>query len=78
MAKKLKATEIHCLRCAKPLYFLGKREFHEGSRVGVFGDLFELAQSREEFQMYACGGCGHVEFFIRGVGEEQREVLAED
>lgn len=48
------------------------RDFHEGTRVGFFGDFFELFQTREELDMFACGSCGHVEFFIGGVGDELR------
>ncbi len=69
---ELHPSPIDCLRCQQPLYFLGVREFHEGARVGVFGDLFELFQDREELDLFACGSCGHVEFFIGGVGDELR------
>ena len=65
-------SPINCARCHRPLYFLGLRNFHEGSRPGVFGDLFELFQNREELELFACGHCGHVEFFVGGVGEELR------
>jgi hypothetical protein len=27
---------------------------------------------RDRFDMYACPRCGHVEFFLDGVGEEHR------
>lgn len=63
---------INCVRCSRPLYFLGIREFHEGTRIGILGDLFEAFQHREELEMFACGSCGHVEFFVGGVGEAQR------
>lgn len=69
---ELQPSAIDCLRCGKPLYFLGVRDFHEGTRVGFFGDFFELFQTREELDMFACGSCGHVEFFIGGVGDELR------
>lgn len=48
------------------------RDFHEGTRVGFVGDFFELFQTPEELDMFACGACGHVEFFIGGVGDELR------
>ena len=67
---ELNPSPIDCLRCHRPLYFLGVREFHEGARVGVFGDFFELFQNRDEFDLFACGSCAHVEFFIGGVGDE--------
>ena len=67
-----KQAPIDCLRCGRPLYFLGVRNFHEGTRIGFLGDLFEAFQHREELEMFACGECGHVEFFVGGVGEEAR------
>ena len=67
-----KTAAINCVRCEDPLYFLGIREFHEGTRIGFLGDLSEAFQHREELEMFACGNCGHVEFFVGGVGEELR------
>lgn len=67
-----KQAPIDCLRCGQPLYFLGVREFHEGTRTGFFGDFFELFQHREEMDMFACGSCGQIEFFVGGVGDELR------
>lgn len=69
---ELKQARINCVRCQNPLYFLGVRNFHEGTRIGFLGDLFEAFQHREELEMFACGSCGHVEFFVGGVGEEAR------
>lgn len=69
---KPKQSPINCVRCDSPLYFLGIREFHEGTRIGFLGDIAELFQHREELEMFACGSCGHVEFFVEGVGEEAR------
>ncbi|MGE0598570.1 MAG: hypothetical protein AB7J35_01925 [Dehalococcoidia bacterium] len=63
---------IDCVRCQSPLYYLGTRKFHEGASVGFFGDFFEAFQHREEFELFACGSCGHIEFFISGVGDELR------
>lgn len=44
--------------------FVGKRTFHEGTRWGVLGDLFELLVNKESFHVYHCDTCGKVEFFI--------------
>lgn len=63
---------INCVRCAAPLYFLGIRKFHEGGSPGFFGDFFEAFQNKEELEMFACGRCGHVEYFVGGVGEALR------
>lgn len=67
-----KQAPIACVRCQRPLYFLGMKSFHEGSSPGVFGDLFEALQHKEELEMFACGYCGHVEYFVGGVGDQLR------
>ncbi|SFC94545.1 hypothetical protein [Pseudoalteromonas denitrificans] len=53
-----------CFRCRSELTFLGTRNFHEGSRWGVLGDLGEFFVDKENLDMYACKSCGKVEFFI--------------
>ncbi len=73
-----KKAPINCVRCQEALYFLGIREFHEGTRIGFLGDLFEAFQHREELEMFACGNCGHVEFFVGGVGESLRGWESKD
>ena len=62
-----------CLRCDAELEFLGTKEFHEGGRLGFFGDFAELFVNRERLDVYACPSCGHVEFFLDGVGEASTE-----
>ncbi|MBS4062098.1 MAG: hypothetical protein KG029_17005 [Bacteroidetes bacterium] len=57
------SREIDCLRCKIPLLFSGQFKFHEGTRVGVLGNLFEIFQNREKFDLYMCPKCGKVEFF---------------
>ena len=56
--------EIQCLRCQVPMSFNGNFRFHEGTRMGVFGDLFELFTNRESFDLYFCPKCGKIEFFL--------------
>ena len=56
--------QISCLRCQVPMSFNGNFRFHEGTRVGAFGDLFELFTNRESFDLYFCPQCGKVEFFL--------------
>ena len=56
--------QIECLRCKAPMSFNGNFRFHEGTRIGVFGDLFELFTNRESFDLYFCPNCGKVEFFL--------------
>jgi Zn finger protein HypA/HybF involved in hydrogenase expression len=57
------SREIDCLRCKIPLLFSGQYKFHEGTRVGVLGNLFEIFLNREKFDLYMCPKCGKVEFF---------------
>ena len=61
-----------CLRCDAPLEFVGTRDFHEGTRWGVLGELGELFVNQQRFDVYVCGRCGHVELFIDGIGQELR------
>ncbi|MCK3683433.1 hypothetical protein [Maribellus sp. YY47] len=56
--------EVNCLRCDIPLIFSGRYDFHEGARLGAWGNLFELFVNAERFDLYACPKCGKVEFFI--------------
>jgi len=55
--------ELNCLRCDVPMLFSGNFRFHEGSRIGALGNLFELFVNRETFDLYICPKCGKVEFF---------------
>lgn len=56
---------LDCLRCNVELKFLGTKEFHEGARWGLLGELGHLFEHSEAFEVYACPSCGHVEFFVR-------------
>ena len=64
---------MQCARCATQLQFMGTKKFHEGTRWSVFGDLAELFENREYFDVYMCPRCGRVELFVDGVGEEFRQ-----
>ena len=57
---------IDCLRCKVPLDYQGNFKFHEGSRIGALGNLFELFTNRESFDLFSCPKCGKVEFFLPG------------
>jgi hypothetical protein len=61
--------KIECLRCHIPLRFVGTREFPEGSHFGIFGDLVQVFENSESFDLYVCLRCGHVELFV-DLGEE--------
>ena len=63
---------LHCLRCETKLDYVGAKSFHEGMQWGVLGNLAELFVNREHFDIYCCPKCGHVEFFMEGIGEASR------
>lgn len=54
---------INCLRCDIKMQYSGEFRFHEGTNTGIFGNLFEIFQNRETFDLYVCPKCGKVEFF---------------
>lgn len=56
--------KIDCLRCKVPMEYDGNFKFHEGTRYGVWGNMFELFTNRESFDLYHCPECGKVEFFL--------------
>lgn len=58
--------DLTCLRCTRPMRAVGQMKFHEGTRAWPFllGELGELLVNRESFDVYACPGCGKVEFFL--------------
>jgi Zn finger protein HypA/HybF involved in hydrogenase expression len=58
------SREINCLRCNIPLIYSGEYKFHEGATPGFFGNIFEVFQKKEKFDLYICPKCGKVEFFI--------------
>ena len=66
---------IVCMRCDLPLEFVGTRDFHEGTRWGVLGELGELFVNKQSFDVFVCPRCGRVELFIDGIGEELRPHL---
>lgn len=59
-----RGLSIDCLHCQVKMAYSGKYEFHEGMNTGVLGNLFELFQNREAFDLYVCPKCGKVEFFV--------------
>lgn len=65
---------LFCLRCHQQMGFVGTKKFHEGTRSWgfLFGDVGELFVNREHLDTYVCPRCGHVEFFVDGIGEEHR------
>jgi len=55
--------KINCLRCDIAMIYSGNYKFHEGTRLGMFGNLMEAFINRESFDLYLCPKCGKVEFF---------------
>lgn len=63
LQEEKKECPINCLRCDIEMQYSGEFRFHEGRNIGVFGNLFEMFQNREAFDLYVCPKCGKVEFF---------------
>ena len=61
-------TEKHrpkqCHRCNVTLHYAGTKDFHEGTNLGVFGQLGELLINRTRLDMQVCPQCFCVEFFL--------------
>ena len=56
--------KINCLRCTEvQMIPSGVYNFHEGTNFGIFGNLMEMINNRESFDLYICPKCGKVEFF---------------
>jgi hypothetical protein len=53
-----------CVHCHTPMTFLGRKMFHEGTRWGALGDLFELLVNKVSLDVYYCPSCGKVEFYV--------------
>lgn len=58
------SREIECLRCNIPLVFAGDYKFHEGAKIGFFGNIFEAFVNQAKFDLYVCPKCEKVEFFM--------------
>ena len=58
--------DTSCSRCDGQLIFVGKKDFHEGTRAWgfVLGDVGELLTGGEEMAMFVCEDCGYVHFFM--------------
>jgi uncharacterized protein YbaR (Trm112 family) len=65
---------ISCPRCKTKLDYVGTRRLNEEKSMGVLGELGEMYRSgvHEFLDVYTCAHCGHVEFFVDGVGDELR------
>ena len=72
-ADKLAIT-IYCPRCNARLEYVGTRRLNEEKSLAVLGELGEMYKNGayEFLDVYTCRHCGHVEFFVDGVGDELR------
>ena len=60
----LRNRKIDCLRCeGVQMVHGGIYRFHEGTNYGIFGNLLEMFNNKESFDLYICPKCGKVEFF---------------
>ena len=65
---------IDCPRCNARLYYAGTRRLNEEKSMSVLGELGEMYKTgaHEFLDVYTCQHCGHVEFFVDGLGDELR------
>jgi hypothetical protein len=59
-----KVRSKNCLRCDVVLTYAGRKDFHEGVKLGALGDLAELFVGQTKVEMYVCPNCLRVEFFV--------------
>jgi hypothetical protein len=62
---------LPCVRCQTALTFVAERDFREGTGgwVLALGQLGAFFEDSTRLELWACESCGHVEFFVPGVGE---------
>ena len=65
---------IYCPRCNAKLDYAGTRRLNEEKSIAVLGELGEMYRTgaHEFLDVYTCQHCGHVEFFVDGLGDELR------
>lgn len=73
-AENLRDSIPDCIRCKAPLQFIGTKNFHEGTRWGVLGEIGEFFVNKENLDMFACKTCGKVEFFIAGFKSANKKI----
>lgn len=64
--EEMPSSPLKCLRCESSMKYLGTKSFRE------WGFLGSLGIDREHFDVYVCLDCGHVEFFVDGIGDASR------
>ncbi|HUZ15205.1 MAG TPA: hypothetical protein VMU72_03380 [Gaiellaceae bacterium] len=69
MSVEESAETLPCVRCRAPLTFAAEQDFREGSGWWLlFGPLGAIFEGSTRLEVWACESCGHVEFFVPGVG----------
>lgn len=64
---------LSCLRCEAVMTYAGTRQFRDRGEVGGFlGGISDFFEERETFDVYYCPKCGKVEFYLDGIGDEER------
>lgn len=69
---------VQCLRCGTPTKFVRTEAFRHGEWGSVLSALLNIEDDNDELDLHLCPRCGHVEFFVSGVGEEYRSAPDED
>lgn len=64
---EIKKKEIDCLRCKVPLVYSGNFKFHEGTRVGVLGNLLKLSPTENPLTYISVRNAEKVEFYTPGI-----------
>jgi len=69
---------VRCLRCDTPTKYVRTEAFRHGGWGSVLSELLDLEDDNDELDLHLCPHCGHVEFFVSGVGEEYRSNPDDD
>ena len=54
---------IECLRCKTAMHFIKTEKLQLGQTGWILGDLSNLISGALEVSIYACPGCGKIEFY---------------
>lgn len=62
--ERSRVSQLHCIRCNEPMSYYGPLTFKLGEETYFFSDLNRLMSGSIAMDVYRCGSCGKVEFFI--------------
>ena len=57
-------TNLQCLRCGQKMNYIRTEKLQLGQTSWILGDLPNLLSGAMEVDIYACTGCGKIEFFL--------------